>query len=96
MDELGTCLDTAITTECAWISGHNDVSFSGKTWSECKEACCNDQKCKSFDFNTNKEKCQLSYVSRAEVQDSFKFETICSTDPWSYTEIGRARMTSYY
>ena len=88
MEQLGTCLDTAVTIDCAWISGHNDKVLLGKTWLDCKEACCEDSKCKSFDFAIVEGKCQIAYVSKIDKPDAFVSKPFCSLNPISYTEIG--------
>ena len=66
--------------------------MTDKTWAECREACCADKKCKSFDYGThgvNGKECFISHVNADEKPDSLiHIETDCWANPLSYNEIG--------
>ena len=87
-----SCLATTATRECFYISGHNEGgALSDKTWAECREACCADQKCKSFDYGTHGmhgKKCYISHVNADEKPDKFMASRDCWSNPLSYNEIG--------
>ena len=89
-----SCLATTTTIECAYIKDHNEGGIlSDKTWSECRQACCSDSKCKSFDYGKSgkwDKKCFISYVNADEVPDKLLPRTDCVPNHLSYNEIGNA------
>jgi len=64
-ESSGSCLYTH--TPNAAISGYNNVHLSGVTVDQCKEACCENSSCKSFDYYKTHNLCDLSYHSAADV-----------------------------
>jgi len=65
---------SAETRSCAWehaanaaISGFNDVHLTSVTVDQCKEACCANTRCKSFDYHKRNNACDLSFSSASAV-----------------------------
>jgi len=67
-------IGSAETRSCAWehaanaaISGFNDVHLTSVTVDQCKEACCANTRCKSFDYYKRHNACDLSFSSASAV-----------------------------
>jgi len=78
---------------CSWqhianaaISGFNDLHLSSVTADQCKEACCANSQCKSFDYHKNTNKCDLSFSSAAEAGG---LKTDYSGNPYDHYELVR-------
>jgi len=54
-------------TRNAAISGHNHVHLENVSIDQCKDACCENSRCKSFDYYKQSRKCDLSYSSASDV-----------------------------
>jgi len=61
-ESCGTWTQTAN----AALKGHNDEYLEDVTIVECKNACCGNPKCKSFDYHKKTSKCDLSWTSAEE------------------------------
>ena len=88
--------------KCAHIMGHNDGGkFSGKALDECRELCCADPMCKSFDHRLiDKEmdggNCAISYKTKDDVRNDYHTDSgnSCTESSWSYTEINQSSVTT--
>jgi len=54
-------------TANAAISGHNNVHLEHITIEQCKDSCCANPQCKSFDYYKHSSQCDLSYSSASDV-----------------------------
>ena len=76
------------TKKVGWaIKGHNGGGVhNGKTYDWCLQYCCDDPKCKSFDYRKGKNKqCCVSYTTIEAVEEKHRDK---SAGPnWSYTEM---------
>lgn len=74
-------------TANAAIYGHNDVHFDDVTIDICKQACCDDSQCKSFDYHKQTNQCDLSYSSASEVGG---LKTDYAGNPYDHYALTRA------
>jgi len=89
------------TTYRAMIWGHgeggsfsfyNDYSPESWTdlpsgWTQCRDRCCRDEKCKSFDYRQNEgPNCKIAYVTKDEAPNSFRTLSDNSGE-WEYNEM---------
>lgn len=54
-------------TANAAIPGYNNVHLNDVTIEQCKDSCCADPRCKSFDYYKQSSQCDLSYSSASDV-----------------------------
>jgi len=54
-------------TANAAIYGHNNVHLNDVTIEQCKDSCCANSQCKSFDYYKQSSQCDLSYSSASDV-----------------------------
>merc|ERR550534_3195467 len=54
-------------TANAAIYGHNNVHLNDVTIEQCKDSCCANPQCKSFDYYKQSSQCDLSYSSASDV-----------------------------
>jgi len=87
-------------TTCAFLLDHDDGgsfdfenTWQGTIYDQCKDQCCRDENCKSFDYREDAgPNCRISYVTKDEVPDSF-ISTLdpeynrCESGSWTYNEI---------
>jgi len=71
----GVCFDIPCQRACgnwqhtanAAIYGHNNVHLNDVTIEQCKDSCCANPQCKSFDYSKQSSDCDLSYSSASDV-----------------------------
>jgi len=71
----GVCFDIPCQRDCgnwqhtanAAIYGHNNVHLNDVTIEQCKDSCCANPQCKSFDYSKQSSDCDLSYSSASDV-----------------------------
>ena len=52
------------------------LDIVGITWSECLRGCCENPRCKSFDFVSSTKKCNLHYVTKVSFLFNWKLSGI--------------------
>jgi len=87
-------VEEAVGSECgvwgqipnAQLFGLDDVWMEGVTVQQCKDACCENPRCKSFDYHKFDDNCALSYSAEAEIGGLIAWN---KGDPYDYYFINR-------
>ena len=67
------------------IRDHNEGGCYTNTWEKCLELCCQDPKCKSFDYNTDNSGCCISHRTMEGVAQGKRWKN--APKKWSYSKI---------
>jgi len=93
-DVVAAFFGGADARSCSWehtanaaILGLNDLTLTDVTVDQCKEECCGNPQCKSFDYVKNDNKCYLSFSSASDVGG---LKTDYSDNPYDHYSISRA------
>ena len=74
---------------CARLAGHHAGGrFEDRSWSECRDLCCRDPQCKSFNHRVmDGYNCALSHEAKEDVPNSYKQLRSCQPGGWTYNDV---------